>query len=59
MTRIDVGRLTAEETQSTFIDCGRNLTEEDLFTALGQILTEEQKTDLAEEWLYEKPSDGR
>jgi hypothetical protein len=47
---IDVGKLTAEESQNLFRELFNVLTEESVFEVLNELLTEEQKEALVESW---------
>jgi hypothetical protein len=47
---VNFGRLTAEETAQIVADGIAALNEEDLFRVLNEMLTKEQKSDLAESW---------
>lgn len=48
--RIDIGKLTAEETQELLVDVIRALTIEQLSSVLNAQLTKEQKEELGEQW---------
>jgi phenylpyruvate tautomerase PptA (4-oxalocrotonate tautomerase family) len=53
MPIINVGKLTQEESRDLFVELANALTEEQLFEALQQILTQEQKRELVAEWTEE------
>jgi len=48
--KIDLGRLTQEETETLMQECMANLTEEQIFRVLEQTLTTNQKEELGEVW---------
>lgn len=47
---INIGKLTAEETQTLMRDCIQALTDEELFTVLEEELTAQQRDELGERW---------
>jgi hypothetical protein len=47
---IDVGKLTPEESQNLFRELFNVLTEEAIFEVLNELLTKDQKSELALSW---------